>query len=336
MKNIIKVLIIFILVTSCTKVKKKKYLTFSGKIENPTCDSIIIKSFYKQKTKIIRLSEDGSFSDTLNVKKTYHGIYIGEFWEKVYFQNGDNINMSVDINNYSKTLNFSGKGVEKIHFMKEYQNTLRVLHEDKDIHNLSENKFKNVLNNDFLELTQSLLKNNALDSSFIVLQKKEIAYIKKNIEKTYKEKVYAKNILGKGKASPKFVNYINYKGNSTSLDDLKGKYIYIDFWDTWCKPCIAEFPTLEKLVEKYNNKNIQFVSIALMTEDLNAWKTYVTEKNLKGTQLLITKDKSFKEAYKVSSIPRYILIDPKGNIIDADAPRPSDPKLIELFNSLEI
>ena len=70
----------------------------------------------------------------------------------------------------------------------------------------------------------------------------------------------------------------------------------------------------------------------------NAWKTMITEKELTGVQLFTGKgwEADFIQTYKVSGIPRFILIDPNGNIVDADAPRPSSKKLIELFKELGI
>merc|ERR1711916_38022 len=67
--------------------------------------------------------------------------------------------------------------------------------------------------------------------------------------------------LMKGMPSPKFVNYENNAGGKTSLDDLQGKYVYIDVWATWCGPCIQEIPSLKKIEKQYHNKNIEFVSI---------------------------------------------------------------------------
>ena len=62
----------------------------------------------------------------------------------------------------------------------------------------------------------------------------------------------------------------------------------------------------------------------------------IADKKLGGTQLYAKNDKSFIGAYKINSIPRFILIDPKGNIVDANAPRPSRPELKVLLNSLKI
>ena len=62
----------------------------------------------------------------------------------------------------------------------------------------------------------------------------------------------------------------------------------------------------------------------------------VEEKELSGIQLFAKEDKIFMDAYKVTGIPRFILIDPLGRVVSADAPRPSDDKLKELFNKLSI
>lgn len=144
--------------------------------------------------------------------------------------------------------------------------------------------------------------------------------------------------LNKGKPSPKFVGYENYKGGKTSLDDLKGKYVYIDVWATWCGPCIKEIPALKNIEKKYHGKNIEFVSISVDSEkDHDKWMNMVKEKELTGIQLFANnKESSFAEDYQIDGIPRFILIDTEGHIVNANAPRPSDSNLINLLNSLNI
>ncbi len=131
--------------------------------------------------------------------------------------------------------------------------------------------------------------------------------------------------------------YENHNGGFTSLEDLKGKLIYIDIWATWCGPCKKEIPYLEKIIKKYKGKNIEFVSISVDSEkDRDKWKKMVDEKGLKGIQLFA--DKSFKSDfirfYNVNLIPRYLLIDKEGKIITAQAPRPSDPGTPKVLDSL--
>ncbi|WP_298500304.1 TlpA disulfide reductase family protein [uncultured Algibacter sp.] len=140
-----------------------------------------------------------------------------------------------------------------------------------------------------------------------------------------------------GKAAPKFKNYENYSGGSTSLDDLKGKYVYIDLWATWCGPCKAEIPALKRVEKAYHGKNIAFVSISLDSANAHdAWRTMVEKKELTGIQLYAKGDQKFARDFKVTSIPRFILIDPNGIVINDNAPRPSNKKLINLLDALNI
>ena len=144
-------------------------------------------------------------------------------------------------------------------------------------------------------------------------------------------------LLTKGdrKPSPKFVDYENYKGGTTSLDDLKGKYVYIDVWATWCPPCRAEIPYLKKIEKKYHGKNIEFVSISLDEDnDHEAWKNMIADKEMGGTQLYAGGDSEFVEGYRIDGIPRFILIDDEGNIVNDNAPRPSEAALKTLFKSV--
>lgn len=145
--------------------------------------------------------------------------------------------------------------------------------------------------------------------------------------------------LVKGKPSPKFVDYENYAGGTTSLDDLKGKYVYIDVWATWCGPCLAEIPSLKKVEKKYHGKNIQFLSVSIDdVKDHGKWKDMIKEKELGGVQVFADNNwnSAFVEGYLIKGIPKFILLDPQGNIVTANAPRPSDKKLVELFNELKI
>lgn len=158
---------------------------------------------------------------------------------------------------------------------------------------------------------------------------------KEEITKTY-TKLKA---VAKGQPSPKFFDYENYKGGTTSLDDLKGKYVYIDVWATWCGPCIAEVPFLKEVEKKYHNKNIEFVSLSIdAKKDYEKWKNMVSERELKGIQLFADNswNSKFVKDYQIMGIPRFILIDPEGNIVNSNAPRPSDKKLITLFDELNI
>lgn len=143
---------------------------------------------------------------------------------------------------------------------------------------------------------------------------------------------------GSGKPSPKF-DYENHKGGKTSLESLKGKYVYIDVWATWCAPCIEEIPFLKKVEEQYHGKNIVFVSISVDNiKDRVKWSNLVNKKQLGGIQLLADKEfnSEFIKQYSILQIPRFILIDQNGNIVNSNAPRPSETKLIDLFNELKI
>lgn len=129
--------------------------------------------------------------------------------------------------------------------------------------------------------------------------------------------------------APLFV-YRNNSGNLVSLNSLLGKYIYIDVWATWCGPCKAELPHLKDVETAYRDKNIEFVSISVDDQrDTKKWRTFVQQEDLKGIQLIT--DSAFESAFirkmGIHSIPRFILIDPAGKLISADALRPSNKEL---------
>ncbi len=138
--------------------------------------------------------------------------------------------------------------------------------------------------------------------------------------------------LAQGKPSPEF-SCKDISGQIISLKDLRGKYVYIDLWATWCYFCCKEIPDLKKLEARLHRRNICFVSISL-DKDRTAWEKKVKADSLGGIQLIAGKDRSFRNAYLVSGIPRFILLDPEGKIVRANMSRPSDPETFRFLDGL--
>ncbi len=141
--------------------------------------------------------------------------------------------------------------------------------------------------------------------------------------------------LNKGQVAPTFA-YRDIKGQNIDLKDLIGKNVYIDIWATWCGPCKREIPHLEALQEQYKeNSNIVFASVSI-DKNKEAWEKMVKEKDMKGLQLYAENANNSKicRDYMVSGIPRFLLIDTEGKIINAKAPRPSSPEIKTILANL--
>lgn len=115
-------------------------------------------------------------------------------------------------------------------------------------------------------------------------------------------------------------------GTTLQLNTLFGKTLYLDFWATWCPPCCAEIPHLEKLAEQLSgNSDIRIISISV-DQDRDAWVKKVAADKPAWEQYRISSEDAdvFFNAIELETIPRFIIVGPNGNIINTDAPRPSD------------
>ncbi len=122
----------------------------------------------------------------------------------------------------------------------------------------------------------------------------------------------------------------------TLTEILNNQLTYIDFWASWCVPCRAEMPDSKKLAIDYKNKGINFVYIS-MDDNPVAWQKAIKQIGLSETHnYLLPKgnDSEIAKKLKIVAIPRYIIMDKEGKIINSDAPRPSDPKIREVFDEL--
>lgn len=104
----------------------------------------------------------------------------------------------------------------------------------------------------------------------------------------------------------------------------------LDFWASWCVPCIADYPDLKKAKAALRNQSIRFISISIdVEEDKNAWikrtKQLQTFHASDQYRLEDPKHSPINKFFNLYSIPRYIVIDKKGKILEEDFVRPNEP-----------
>ncbi len=119
------------------------------------------------------------------------------------------------------------------------------------------------------------------------------------------------SMLKPGQPAPDFTLH-DLDGQSVSLSQFKGKVVLLDFWASWCGPCIADLGTLRKIKEQVAAQPVVFLNISLDANEA-AWKQAIAKHEIKGVHV---RSEQVAQAYNVSGIPRYYLVDSQGLIVE--------------------
>lgn len=123
-------------------------------------------------------------------------------------------------------------------------------------------------------------------------------------------------------------SFYSAQGDTVALGDFKGKYVFIDLWSTACNPCIGEIPYIREMEHRFAGEPIVWVSISMDLHE-NVWKEFLKKQNMHGVHLLL--DKGYKHPFcqqiVLRGIPRFLLLDKQGCVVDYNTLRPSNPVL---------
>lgn len=148
-------------------------------------------------------------------------------------------------------------------------------------------------------------------------------------------KIYIMPKYGDGEKVPSFTTTL-ISGKSFSLEDIKGQYVLLDFWGSWCGPCRAESPDLVKLHQNYYGKNFkdangfEIVSVAIETNE-SRWKNAIKKDQLNWPHHIVQLDRfdgPIAKQYGVKEIPTKYLLDTDGSVLMVN---PSFSELDEFF-----
>ena len=283
-------------------------------------------------------------NDDIRIKGTANTVYMskvkgGEANEEWNTIKGEENKMTHENWTSTKKLYENFKpGDDSMAFKKNQQKSMQNAEKDKSLRRKFMEKYPNSI------VSMYFLAGMVNDLSFEEMKE---AYSK--LGGNFKESLYGKRISDKitnmeataigQKAIP--INKKDINGNPINLETLKGKYVLLDFWGSWCGPCRESFPHLKELYAKYKDMGFEILGIALeqrdnLEDNKKIWKQTVKEDSLPWLQVLDNEDRDKFDAvksYGVTAFPTQILLDKEGKIIARYVGESADldGKLKEIF-----
>jgi len=103
-------------------------------------------------------------------------------------------------------------------------------------------------------------------------------------------------------------------GKMVSLSDYKGKVVLVNIWATWCPPCVAEMPSMEKLYHKFKGENFEILAVSIDETGLKAVAPFMKKTRL-TFPALIDSQGAIKSVYRITAIPESFIVDKQGLLI---------------------
>jgi len=163
-----------------------------------------------------------------------------------------------------------------------------------------------VLNNEYLEIGTNLYKNLGVKRNKDVLLIEKMDLPKNQIRST---EIGFKAIHFSGSQFK--------RQNTVSLDSLEGKYILLDFWGTWCGPCIREIPNLKTLYDNTDKSKFEIISIVVDSPKKDL-EQMISKYGITWPQIISDDSNKIKEKYGIIKYPSTFLISPEGTILAKD------------------
>lgn len=338
----------------------------SGKIENSNTEKVVLLQFVDDRTEIIdslSLNANGKFDYILSIETPgFYELNIGDQKSIRLALYDQDVEVNFDLKN-EESLVITGsedsKQMIKVQELTDdYQNKINELNDayyeamtNKDTEAIKEiqSKAMNLEGDHAVKVKQVIDDMNGSFASLAAIgmlnPKNDFIYIDELITKldekypdtrmisTLKAQLEDMRALSIGQIAPE-IALPNPEGELVKLSDLRGKYVLIDFWAAWCKPCREENPNVVRLYKMYNEKGFEVFGVSL-DRTKEAWVQAIADDKLTWTQVSDLKYFNSEAAaiYQINAIPATYLIDPDGKIIAKDLRGPSlENKLKELFD----
>ena len=132
------------------------------------------------------------------------------------------------------------------------------------------------------------------------------------------DSLYARDLLKPGTEAPDFVISTKDNGQKISLKSLRGHYVVLDFWASWCPDCRKDIPKIKELSDRFDILNVEFVGISFDTNK-EVWQNFIKQNKMDWLQFSELKkwkkETKIDQAYHINWIPTMYLIDPDGDVV---------------------
>ncbi len=174
-------------------------------------------------------------------------------------------------------------------------------------------------NDEYLKISGTIYKNLGINKRKNALSLEKITIPK--------EKIYSTQI---GYQAPIFKGVKYNTNDSLSLDNLRGKYVLLDFWSVYCPPCIKELPLLKEIYDKTDRNKFEIIGIVTNENDKRLQKL-LKDNAVNWSQILSTEQNNIQNRYNINHYPTTFLLDPNGIVIKKDLRgKALEKKILEL------